>query len=598
MPVKFLNEFFRLFSRIYLKAKSTEQQLNSNVFYGFNFDNNPDNQKKIYDNILNLETKFEPITIDNLEIPVLFNSENFVVVNLLQIKKKSPDDSIFRDFYCKKESKENGEEYKIFLLLKVTLNDNINWLKIGGITYSNENRRNRLEFCSECRAKYLVYFLEFNNISFPCNKKNLVDDFFNRKDFIHHPIIENNQLFIKKSRHDIKGITTLIQKGSLGYTYRFKLVNQLTDDDDIKENINHYESVLGDNQTNVTNIYPVVNSPNNRIYIQRSNIQIKCYRNINNGDSFRIKGSKGMGKTELLKHLVNYAHNQQYLTISINFYSAPNEIFNDLRAFHNWVFNQIRVELSLNNEFATYDQNYDDNYDPNTNASSYLMRILNQIQNGRLLLALDNADKLFTSTIRDDVGGLWRSWCDNGIGNQQIRQKMMMIIAHATDNYPDYNINQSPFQGIPPITLLDWDQSQIREIAQTQYNLTITDADIQILMSLIGGHPRLIEIAMEYLHYENSNVNYLVNEIATTDESPFCDYLDEILRHLEELSALRDVYQRLINGYAQLQMISLNQLDKYHLQAMGLIRYENGIPIPKYKIYKEYFLNRLDGEII
>jgi len=468
-------------------------------------------------------------------------------------------------------------EDNIYIAITVCQELSNNVLKITGKDFSNNREKDGL------KTKYLIKLLESIG-GFLLNTEDKVNRF---RRYLINP---ENAKKITKQEEAPNGQNQY-------FIFTFKLINQLTNDQEIEENINYYKSVLGDN-INTTNNYPEVKSPNKRIYIERPNIQKKCYRNINNGDSFRIKGSKGMGKTELLKHLINYAHNQQYLTISIDFSSAPDEIFNDLRVFHNWVFNQIILGLFPNNEFATYDQNYDNNYDPNTNASSYLMKVLNQIQNRRLLLALDNADRLFTSTIRDDVGGLWRSWCDNGIGNQEIRQNMMMIIAHATDKYPDYNINQSPFQGIPSITLLDWDQYKIREIATQQYNLTITDTDIQILMSLIGGHPRLIEIAMEYLHYEDSNINYLVNEIATTDESPFRDYLDEILRHLEKLPTLRDVYQRISSGYAQLEGINLSSVDKYHLQAMGLIRYENGIPIPKYQIYQEYFKNRLNGETI
>jgi hypothetical protein len=331
-------------------------------------------------------------------------------------------------------------------------------------------------------------------------------------------------------------------------------------------------------------------------------IETKCKKEIEKGNFIRIKGSSGMGKSELLKQLVNYCQSKNYLTIKIDFRAIEKSIFNDLKSFSTLFSNLVMREIiTLNNlnedQFIDYKTNFNPDSVHYSTTEYFKNQILTLINNqNKLILAMDNVDKLFTSEIiRDDICSLWRSWYDS---DNLIRQKMVMIITHSTDDYPDYNINTSNLKGIGYVPVLtDWEQPQIKQICQ-QYQLNLTDLAIEQLISQIiskiGGHPYLVKLAINYLYEKQTTVENLLEIRLQEEFSPFCDYLDQILQHLQSLPAVCQIYAKILNS----ETITLKNInDKFHLKSMGLIKYNDGQILPKYPIYKDYFLPRIQ-EII
>jgi hypothetical protein len=327
-------------------------------------------------------------------------------------------------------------------------------------------------------------------------------------------------------------------------------------------------------------------------------IETKCKKEIEKGNFIRIKGSSGMGKSELLEQLVRHCQSKKYLTIKIDFRAIEKSVFNDLKSFSTFFSNLVMREIiTLNNlnedQFIDYKTNFNPDSVNYSTTQYFKKQILTLINNqNKLILAMDNVDKLFTSKIiRDAICPLWRSWYSS---DNLIRQKMVMIITHSTDDYPDYNINSSPLKGIgyPPV-LTDWEQPQIKQICQ-QYQLNLTDLAIEKLISQIGGHPYLVKLAINYLHEKQTTVENLLGIRLQEEFSPFCDYLDQILQHLQSLPAVCQIYAKILNS----ETITLKNInDKFHLKSMGLIKYNDGQILPKYPIYKDYFLPRIQEVI-
>ena len=332
-------------------------------------------------------------------------------------------------------------------------------------------------------------------------------------------------------------------------------------------------------------------------YIERPDIESECYEKIATGDFIRIKGSVGMGKTWLFNRIVEYTEKQGHFTIQLNFNQPEDAVFCDLKAFHTWFCMKVSIDLGIeqSKNFIPY-TDYNKISDNNTNATYYFEEclLINRENQPKLVLAIDNMDRLFTfPKIADNVCRLWRSWY--GGRNGKIKNNMIMIVTHSTVNYPNFNIDSSHLFGIGHVAnLSDWEVSQIKSITQ-QYNLNLSVTEIEQLMSLIGGHPYLVRKAVEYLYKTQKTVADLL-EIATNKDSPFYLYLNQILRHLEKLPELCNIYNQIIQG----SLKRLSSTSEYHLDSMGLIKItKEGKILPKYLLYYNYFLAHLsEGDSI
>jgi hypothetical protein len=326
-------------------------------------------------------------------------------------------------------------------------------------------------------------------------------------------------------------------------------------------------------------------------YIERPDIESECYQKIATEGFIRIKGSVGMGKTWLFNRIVEYTEKQGHFTIQLNFNQPEDAVFCDLKAFHTWFCMKVSIDLGIeqSKNFIPY-TDYNKISDNNTNATYYFEKCLltNRENQPKLVLAIDNMDRLFTfPKIADNVCRLWRSWY--GGGNGKIKNNMIMIVTHSTVNYPNFNIDSSHLFGIGhPADLSDWEVPQLKSITQ-QYNLNLSVTEIEQLMSLIGGHPYLVRKAVEYLYKTQKTVADLL-EIATNKDSPFYLYLNQILRHLEKLPELCNIYNQIIQG----SLKRLSSTSEYHLDSMGLIKTtKEGKILPKYLLYYNYFFAHL-----
>jgi V8-like Glu-specific endopeptidase len=326
-------------------------------------------------------------------------------------------------------------------------------------------------------------------------------------------------------------------------------------------------------------------------YIERPDIESECYQKIATEDFIRIKGSVGMGKTWLLKQMIEYAKNQGHFTIRLDFNEPEKAVFDNLKAFYTWFCKKISRILGFekSKSFIPYTDYHNDPSD-NANITHYFEDHLldNRDDQPKIILAIDNVDRLFTfPNIADDVCRMWRSWYDEDDG--KIRNNIIMIITHSTMDYPDFNIDNSPLFGIGHVAnLSDWEVPQVKSITQ-QYNLNLSVIEIDQLMLLIGGHPYLVRKAVEYLYQTSTNVENLL-KIATNEDSPFSSYLDQLLQNLENLPELCKIYSQIIGGFS----VRLNRTSKFHLDSMGLIKITENQILPKYLLYHNYFLAHLN----
>lgn len=323
---------------------------------------------------------------------------------------------------------------------------------------------------------------------------------------------------------------------------------------------------------------------NSAFYQERSPIESRCYSAIKeSGALIRIKAPKQMGKTSLLKRIRAEAKKSSYHTVYLNFSLIETNKFtnaNDfLRCFYAYVINQLSSAPPL--------QVWDLDTPSMVNCTLTFQNLLKKLD-GVLVLALDEVDKLFEyPEIYENFFPMLRNWNENA-NESETWERLRLLVSHSTEDYGRLDINQSPFNVGLPIKLEEFNEEQVKSLAIRH---GLDSKNILPIMSLVGGHPYLVRLALYYLVRQDVTIEQLIKE-ATTDTGIYTEHLRRHLETFQENQELGSVFKAILNTHEVVKLESKNR-QIYQLDSMGLIKITNNIVIPRCRLYHEYFCDRL-----
>ncbi|NMF58220.1 AAA-like domain-containing protein [Pseudanabaena yagii] len=328
---------------------------------------------------------------------------------------------------------------------------------------------------------------------------------------------------------------------------------------------------------------------NGYFYIVRSRLEQRCYEEVvKAGSLIRIKSPERMGKSTMMRRVLEYAAHQGYRTAVIDLREANREIFADINKFLQWFCAYVGDRLEI-------DQRPDDTWQIFLGASRNCSRYMNNFflsPDLPLVIAIDNFDCVFKySHIADDFCGLLRGWSEKAkdVNDKERWGKLRQIIVHSQDPYALLDINNSPFSGIGlSIEPTELHPSEILALAKS-YGLSWTDTDIEQLMGMIGGHPYLIQKAIDEIIHQYIELDELIRT-APTQEGIYSDYLNERLQSLESNPQLKEAMKKVVNSDIPVQ---LGANDKFKLDSMGLIKPNSNYFVSRCNLYHLYFRNNL-----
>ena len=303
------------------------------------------------------------------------------------------------------------------------------------------------------------------------------------------------------------------------------------------------------------------------------------------GALIRIKAPTKMGKSRLFNHVLNYANEQQYNTVHINLLQLEKGKLKNLEQFIRWFCIYLSDDLNL-------DFNLDDHWSSDRGTilsfKRYLEAILYQLEQP-LVIGLDEADRLLKyPDISQDFFYLLRSLHEDA-NNEEVWEKLRLIIVYSTEDFGNLDINRSPFNVGLPIELKSIERSQLIELADF-YNIKLLSDEVELLMSMLGGHPYLIDLFLSHLSASKSTVEELLQQ-AVTNEGIYDSYLRHHLDNLNCNSQLTDIFVRVLDSTKAVQV---DTLLGYQLYRMGLIKWsKNNTVIPSCELFRQYFLPRL-----
>lgn len=336
--------------------------------------------------------------------------------------------------------------------------------------------------------------------------------------------------------------------------------------------------------------------PVSHFYIERVPYEAQCYQEIlKPGTLIRIKAPEQMGKTTLLARVLSQARNQGYQALTISFELADSTVFTDLRQFSRWFCASVGQGLGLPNKLAEY---WDDIFGCNSNTTDYFQTYLLAKLDSPLVLALDNVDLVFEhSAIADDFCRLLRGWYDiarRGDRNSATWKKLRLVVVHSTEVYSSLDINHSPLGGIGLVVeLSELTPQQVQDVAQ-RHGLHWSATQVEKLMAMVGGHPYLVQLALDSIKHQNITLEQLLLS-SPTEAGIYSDHLRRHLKTLQQYPDLAAAFCAIVTAKSAVQIAS-EQVFK--LNSMGLVHLQGNEVTPRCDLYRQYFRDRLKKECL
>jgi hypothetical protein len=321
-------------------------------------------------------------------------------------------------------------------------------------------------------------------------------------------------------------------------------------------------------------------------YVHRPDIETLCYDTLLNypGTLVRIKSAKLTGKTSLVNYVLNKLAAQGVHTVNLSLRLADSQIhFNSIDIFLRWFCFNIEQELGLESQLDHY---WNVEWlGSKVSCTTYLEKYLLAQDDAPVVLCIDDVDLLFPhQDLYEDFFGLLRSWYEKARSRPQWK-KLRLILAHSTEAYIRLNINQSPFNVGLPIELEEFSLEQSTELAQ-RTGWEGSPEDVGQLITLLGGHPYLLEKAFNYLkaHGHISLVDFIAT--APTQAGIYRNHLQEIWQELKERPELEAAFRPVLTAE---EPISIAPTLAYQLQSMGLITLTGNLAQASCQLYRQYF---------
>lgn len=321
---------------------------------------------------------------------------------------------------------------------------------------------------------------------------------------------------------------------------------------------------------------------NSLFYVERPPIEYDCFQAlIKPAALIRIKAPRQMGKSSLLSRILDYANQQSYRTVYLNFQIIDSEFLKSLDKFLQWFCAVVSDELGLEDQLEQYCNRV---LGSKKITTKYFQKyILSQI-NTPIVLGLDEVNQLFQNLeIAIEFFALLRAWHEQG-KNNPIWQKLRLVIVHSKEVYIPLNINQSPFNVGLGIELSEFNSEQVKDLIQ-RHGLNFSDEQIEKLMEMLGGHPYLLRLALYEIAGEKMTLEKFLH-LAPTNEGPFYNHLYQHLLNLQKDEKLETAINKVVNSQ---NPVEIGTIEGFKLRSMGLIKFRRNAVVPLCGLYREYF---------
>ncbi|WP_331000672.1 AAA-like domain-containing protein [Nostoc sp. NZL] len=328
------------------------------------------------------------------------------------------------------------------------------------------------------------------------------------------------------------------------------------------------------------------------LYINRPPLEeLVCHEILHPGCLIRIKAPRKTGKSSLLNRMIAYAREQDYQIVYLDFQEADQDVFASLDKFLRWFCVNVSRQLNL---LPCLDDFWDTEMGSKVSCKIYFEAyVLQYIDHSPLVLALNEVHRVFEHpNIAQDFLPMLRFWHEQA-KQDQIWQKLRMVVVHTTEIYIPLKLNQSPFNVGITITLPPFTLNQVQNLALSYRLHWAADSEgakrLVPLQAMVGGHPYLVSLALYHLYQEEMTLEMLL-ETASTPVGIYSQHLRELLSLLQKEPELMSAMQKVILTDEQ---VELDAIAAYKLESMGLVQLNGNQAHTMCELYRLYFSQQL-----
>jgi len=326
-----------------------------------------------------------------------------------------------------------------------------------------------------------------------------------------------------------------------------------------------------------------LNSP---FYISRAPLEERAYHEIAQpGCVIRIKAPSGYGKSSLLLRVLARAEALGYAIASIDLQQAEPATLADAGAFLRWFCSAVAHKLGRQPDLA---ECWNDILGNALSTTVFMQEKILEVSETPVVLNIQEFNCLFAyPDTAQAFLPLLRSWYEEA-RHDPIWRQLRQVATYTTDSYLPLDINQSPFNVGLPLLLPEFTTPQVMTLAQ-RHHLSLSQADCQRLMQLVGGHPNLTRIALYHLGQGDLTLDELVTT-ATTPDSIFHAYLQQMLIRMQDSPEQMAQLRALVMATGP---VSLDPIAAYQLEATGLVHTTSEGWEIRLDLYRDYLRQRL-----
>ena len=290
-----------------------------------------------------------------------------------------------------------------------------------------------------------------------------------------------------------------------------------------------------------------------------------------------IRGPRQIGKTSLLARILREIRAQGRAVALIDFQLFEKSALADARTFYQQFCSRISHAVGLEPQI---EQRWNDRLGDTFNCTRYLNEYVLPHTGGRLLLAMDEVDRVLESGFRSDFFGMLRSWHTH---------LDIVLVASTEPHLWIENPFESPFTVAERINLADFTPADVVALNQL-YRSPLMQGQIRQLMKLVGGHPYLVHYAIYCVAEGIHNAKQLFAR-ALADDGPFEDHLNHLLFRLYRKPELPEGMRQIVAKHS-----CRDERMYYRLNGAGLVRRDGDRVLPSRQLYADFFRRRLQSQ--
>jgi len=303
------------------------------------------------------------------------------------------------------------------------------------------------------------------------------------------------------------------------------------------------------------------------------------------GTTMTIRAPRQTGKSSLLIRGVAQVQAHGSEVISIDLQPLDDSYMQSLDSFLRYFATVILSKLRL--ATSEVEKAWQSALGP-SDKITYLMEnyVLPQIDT-KIILAIDEADRLLKTPFHDSFFGLLRFWHNNRAMNELWDKLNILIVISTEPHLLIEDITRSPFNVGLRITLQDFDRDQVSEL-NLRYRKPFAEHELSDVMDFLNGHPYLTRKAMYTLVTKTMSWQQL-KHIATAQSSPFGDHLRRYLWLLHDQPQLRAALQHVMTHHH-----CPDEMLFYRLLQAGLVKGDDASTCQfRCGLYEVYLKDRL-----